>query len=97
MEGLDSHEESDEAVDDKGAMFHKGGYPLKGGRNHGQQEYIGGMNDELNHSDSEEMVQENPDFQGNDFVFKRRDGQQLPSNKNSTNKKSRLRIKNKGF
>lgn len=35
MEGLDSHEESDEAVDDKGAMFHKGGYPFKGGRNHG--------------------------------------------------------------
>ena len=36
MEGLDSHEESDEAVDDKGAMFHKGGYPQKGGRNQGQ-------------------------------------------------------------
>ena len=54
------------------------------------------MNDELNHSDSEEIVQENPDFQGNDFVFKRRDGQQLPSNKNSTNKKTTNNAKRGG-
>ncbi len=49
---MDSHSESDEAVDDKGAMFQKrnGPYNFNTQNNQG----FGGMNDNLDHSESEE-------------------------------------------
>ncbi len=66
---IDSHSESDEAVDDKGALFQKRAGPYdftgRGG--------LGGMNDNLDHSESEEgNNQDIPNFDGNDFVFKKR-------------------------
>lgn len=48
-EFIDSHSESDEAVDDKGALFQKRGGPIDfTGRG------FGGMNDDMDHSESEE-------------------------------------------
>lgn len=73
-DGIDSHSESDEAVDDRGAMFQRrnnfGDYynsssPDARGR--------GGMNDEMDHSESDEgNNQDIPRFQSNDQMFKQR-------------------------
>lgn len=49
---MDSHTESDEAVDDKGAMFQKRNYGF-GDNNTGSRGF-GGMNDEIDHSESDE-------------------------------------------
>lgn len=67
-DGLDSHTESDEAVDDKGALFQKraGPYDFMGGNSR-----LPG--DNLDHSESEEgNNQDIPNFDGNEFAFKKR-------------------------
>lgn len=70
-DGMDSHSESDEAVDDKGAMFQKRNGPFD---LNGKRKGYNGMNDNLDHSESEEgNNQDNPNFDGNDFMFKKRD------------------------
>ena len=70
---MDSHSESDEAVDDKGALFQKRNGPWN--MNGKQGPGFGGMNDNfMNRSDSEEENnQDNPDFTGNQFAFKKRE------------------------
>jgi len=70
-DGMDSHSESDEAVDDKGAMFQKRNDPWN---MNARGNAFGGMNDNASdHSESEEgNNQDNPDFGGNQFVFKKR-------------------------
>lgn len=67
---MDSHAESDEAVDDKGAMFQKRNYPF----NNKQQPVHGGMNDDADdHTESEEGINDdNVSFTGNEFGFKKR-------------------------
>lgn len=79
-DGIDSHSESDEAVDDKGAMFQKrnGPWNMNGGR---PKHAFGSMNELENRSGSdEENNQENPDFSGNQFAFKKRDNDDLAAN-----------------
>lgn len=71
-DGMDSHTESDEAVDDKGAWFQRRNGPFDFNGRRGSD---GGMNDNLDHSESEEANNnDNPNFDGNEFMFnKRRD------------------------
>ena len=86
--GLDSHTESDEAVDDKGAMFQRRN-PNSDYKNHNNFMSGGGRNgnmygDDLDHTESEEgNNQDIPDFQGNALMFKKRgavEGQSLAAN-----------------
>ena len=79
-DGIDSHSESDEAVDDRGAMFQRrnnladynhSSSPENRGRG-GMNDY-GDEGDNRGHSESEEgNNQDIPHFQSNDFMFKQR-------------------------
>jgi hypothetical protein len=69
---MDSHTESDEAVDDKGALFQRRNDPSDYNKKSG---YIhrSSVNEDLDHSESEEgNNQDIPNFEGNDLMFKKR-------------------------
>lgn len=71
-DGMDSHTESDEAVDDKGALFQKRNDQSDYNK---KSSYInrGSINEDLDHSESEEgNNQDIPNFEGNDLMFKKR-------------------------
>jgi hypothetical protein len=71
-DGMDSHTESDEAVDDKGALFQRRNDPSDYNKKSG---YINraSINEDLDHSESEEgNNQDIPNFEGNDLMFKKR-------------------------
>ena len=67
---INYHQESDEAVDDKGAMFQK---RTKNPFNKSKKGGNGGMNDEIDHTESDEgNSSSNPNFNGNEFMFRKR-------------------------